>query len=238
MTNCFPLTRYLTATSLVAFGVVAATLMYFEHRQSNFFQSVQSGWAQMLTSIQSDFVTPADAVARRDLLAVNEQGNLNLTRLFSNALWVSELSPYLADSGTVDFSLCKAMPDAVDAKGKTNHTHEKKACFKETATRLKALASFAPLDDSVVIGRLISESQIYRFISKPAGPEYLNRTLRSALTRHRQLLAVPERASRHRAQVSEDLDFELDFASASSQVSAATRKPITGARAWLQRLFG
>jgi len=83
--------------------------------------------------------------------------------------------------------------------------------------------------DSVVIGRLINE---------PAGPEYLNRTLRSALSRHRQLLAVPERATRHLAQVSEDLDFELDFASASSQFPTATRKPVTGARSWLQRLFG
>ncbi len=84
--------------------------------------------------------------------------------------------------------------------------------------------------DSVVIGRLINEGQIYRFIAKPAGPEYLNRTLRSALSRHRQLLAVPE--------LSEDLDFELDFASASSQFPTAARKPVTGARSWLQRLFG
>lgn len=91
--------------------------------------------------------------------------------------------------------------------------------------------------DSAVIGRLINEGQIYRFIAKPAGPEYLNRTLRSALARHRQLLAVPERATRHRAQVSEDVDFELDFASAAGHLPASMRKPLTGARAWLQRLF-
>lgn len=91
--------------------------------------------------------------------------------------------------------------------------------------------------DSAVIGRLINEGQIYRFIAKPAGPEYLNRTLRSALTRHRQLLAVPERTTRHRAQVSEDLDFELDFASAAGQLPTSMQKPLTGARAWLQRLF-
>ncbi len=90
--------------------------------------------------------------------------------------------------------------------------------------------------DSAVIGRLINEGQIYRFIAKPAGPEYLNRTLRSALARHRQLLAVPERATRHRAQVSEDVDFELDFASAAGHPTSM-RKPLTGARAWLQRLF-
>lgn len=149
MTRYFRLTRYFTATSLVAFGVVAATLMYFEHRQSNFFQTVQTSSAQMLSGIQSDFVNRADAVARRDLLAVNEQGNVNLTRLFSNALWASELSPYLVESGAVDFSLCRAMPDAVDAQGKGSATPEKKACFKQTGARLQTLASFAPLDARV-----------------------------------------------------------------------------------------
>jgi DNA-binding NtrC family response regulator len=91
--------------------------------------------------------------------------------------------------------------------------------------------------DSTVIGRLINEGQIYRFIAKPAGPEYLNRMLRSALTRHRHLLAVPERTARHRAQVSEDLEFEMDFASAAGQLPAAMRRPLTGPRSWLQRLF-
>ncbi len=91
--------------------------------------------------------------------------------------------------------------------------------------------------DSTVIGRLINEGQIYRFIAKPAGPEYLNRMLRSALTRHRHLLAVPERTARHRAQVSEDLEFEMDFASAAGQLPSAMRRPLTGPRAWLQRLF-
>lgn len=91
--------------------------------------------------------------------------------------------------------------------------------------------------DSTVIGQLINEGQIYRFIAKPAGPEYLNRMLRSALTRHRHLLAVPERTARHRAQVSEDLEFEMDFASAAGQLPAAMRRPLTGPRAWLQRLF-
>ncbi len=82
MTHNFRLTRYFPSTSLVAFGVVAATLMYFEQRQSHFFQNVQTSSAQTLGSIQNDFVTRADAVARRDLLAVNEQGNVNLTRCF------------------------------------------------------------------------------------------------------------------------------------------------------------
>lgn len=149
MSNYFRLTRYFTVTSLVAFGVVAATLMVFEHRQSTFFQEVQTNEAQTLSGIQTDFVTRADAVARRDLLAVNEQGNVNLTRLFSNALWTSDLTPYLAEIGSVDFAPCKAMPDAVNAQGKPGATPEKKACFKEAGTKLQALDSFAPLDARV-----------------------------------------------------------------------------------------
>jgi two-component system, NtrC family, sensor kinase len=149
MSNYFRLTRYFTVTSLVAFGVVAATLMYFEHRQSIFFQTVQANEAQMLNGIQADFVNRADAVARRDLLAVNEQGNVNLTRLFSNALWTSDLTPYLEEIGSVDFAPCQAMPDAVDAQGKPAAPPEKKACFKAVGAQLQALASFAPLDARV-----------------------------------------------------------------------------------------
>ncbi|MFW2356261.1 sensor histidine kinase [Hydrogenophaga sp.] len=149
MNNYFRLTRYFTATSLVAFGVVTTTLMYFEHRQSSFFQEVQTNEAQILNDIQSDFVNRADAVARRDLLAVNEQGNVNLTRLFSNALWTSDLTPYLAEIGSVDFALCRAMPDGVDAQGKSGATPEKKTCFKEVGAKLRALKSFDPLDARV-----------------------------------------------------------------------------------------
>ncbi|WP_332739058.1 sensor histidine kinase [Hydrogenophaga sp.] len=149
MSNYFRLTRYFTATSLVAFGVVAVTLMYFEHRQSTFFQKVQTEGAQTLSDIQSDFVTRADVVARRDLLAVNEQGNVNLTRLFSNALWASDLTPYLAETGSVDFAHCRALADVVDAQGKAVASPEKKACFKEAGTRLQTLASFGPLDARV-----------------------------------------------------------------------------------------
>jgi two-component system NtrC family sensor kinase len=149
MSNYFRLTRYFTVTSLVAFGVVAATLMYFEHRQSIFFQTVQANEAQMLNGIQADFVNRADAVARRDLLAVNEQGNVNLTRLFSNALWTSDLTPYLEEIGSVDFAPCQAIPDAVDAQGKPAAPPEKKACFKAVGAQLQALASFAPLDARV-----------------------------------------------------------------------------------------
>lgn len=160
MNNYFRLTRYFTVTSLVAFGVVATTLMYFEHRQSSFFQDVQTREAEMLSGIQSDFVTRADAVARRDLLAVNEQGNVNLTRLFSNALWASEITPYFAEIGSIDFAPCRAMPDVVDAQDKLQATPEKKACFKEAGAKLQTLESFAPLHARVL--EAMQGSTIYK----------------------------------------------------------------------------
>ncbi|MDZ4102010.1 MAG: HAMP domain-containing sensor histidine kinase [Hydrogenophaga sp.] len=164
MNPCFRLTRHYTVTSLVAFGVVAATLMVFEHRQSSFFQDVQSSEAQMLSRIQGDFVTRADAVARRDLLTLNEQGNVNLTRLLSNALWTSNLTPYMTEIASVDFAPCRAMPDAVDAQGTSGPTPEKAACFKQTGAKLQTLGSFAPLDArvrEVMRGSTIDKINVY-----------------------------------------------------------------------------
>lgn len=55
--------------------------------------------------------------------------------------------------------------------------------------------------DSNTISRLINEGQIFRFIVKPAGPGYLSRMVRSALKKHRELMAQPSRIARHAAQL-------------------------------------
>lgn len=54
--------------------------------------------------------------------------------------------------------------------------------------------------DSGTISRLINEGQIFRFIVKPAGPGYLSRMVRSALKKHRELMAQPTRIARHAAE--------------------------------------
>lgn len=51
--------------------------------------------------------------------------------------------------------------------------------------------------DSGTISRLINEGQIFRFIAKPAGPRCVSRMVRSALKKHRDLMAQPTHIARH-----------------------------------------
>lgn len=63
--------------------------------------------------------------------------------------------------------------------------------------------------DAAVLGRLINDAQIHRFISKPVGRSYLRRMLLSALARHRELQAHPLRTARHAGQHLQNVDAEL-----------------------------
>ena len=56
--------------------------------------------------------------------------------------------------------------------------------------------------DSTVIGKLINEGQIFRFMSKPAGPACMGRTIQAALAKHRQLMAQPSSIARHALDIS------------------------------------
>ncbi|WP_332747321.1 response regulator [Hydrogenophaga sp.] len=105
------------------------------------------------------------------------------------------------------------------------------------------------------IGRLINEGQIFRFIAKPAGPSYVNRMIRSALQKHRDLMAQPARIARHAVEVSHsrELEHAVDGATGWNPTEGAPRgasfdlvmaarettstAPVSGV-AWLKRLFG
>ena len=96
--------------------------------------------------------------------------------------------------------------------------------------------------DSVTISRLINEGQIFRFIGKPVGPGYARRMVRSALAKHRDLLARPLHIARHAVQRSDDEDFERAYEIASGARGSAAQDagdaPTAGAgRTWLRRLF-
>ena len=83
----FQLGRYFLLTGLGLFIVVALALTYFEREQGKFFQDVQQKQSVFFKQVQEGFATQQDAGARRDLLTIHEAGNVNLTRLFANALW-------------------------------------------------------------------------------------------------------------------------------------------------------
>ncbi|MBI3042508.1 MAG: hypothetical protein HYY78_06750 [Betaproteobacteria bacterium] len=82
----FRLVRYFTLASLAAFVLLAAPLLYFQLQESAFFQQVQQEQNAFYARVQDGFAKQHDAAARGDLLRMQEAGNVNLTRLFANAL--------------------------------------------------------------------------------------------------------------------------------------------------------
>ncbi|RJP66842.1 MAG: sensor histidine kinase [Comamonadaceae bacterium] len=149
MQSRFKLIQYFTATSLVAFGFVAVTLVYFQMRQSDFFKSVQTEEIRSSQETHGKLISNAEQVARRDLLSIHENGNVNLTRLFSNALWASDFAPFVDKTSAIDFERCRSMGNAVDSHGATVAGPEKKACFQAQGELIRALPQFAALDARV-----------------------------------------------------------------------------------------
>lgn len=146
----FQLVRYFLLTSLGLFLVVALTLVYFERDQSQFFQQVQQSQNADFKRVQDEFAKQQDSAARRDLLAIHESGNVNLTRLFANALWDRDFAPFVARTQAISPDACRAIPDVKDPKdGKMKPPAEKKACFSEIGKAIMALPGFAEINTKV-----------------------------------------------------------------------------------------
>ena len=100
---------------------------------------------------------------------------------------------------------------------------------------------YSQLRDSATLGQLINEGKIHRYLTKPAVPDYLRRTLQSALLRHREIMSHPETALKQELQASEAQTFESAFA-AVARLPPGNRPPPAGGagsgRGWLHRLFG
>jgi DNA-binding NtrC family response regulator len=108
--------------------------------------------------------------------------------------------------------------------------------------------------DSATIGRLINEGQIFRFMSKPAGPACIDRTIKAALKKHRQFMAQPASVARHALDISRLAAFArsrhdpvdgLESKAADRKARADGRpQPVPGlprprnpGMRWLKRLF-
>lgn len=146
----FRLVRHFAIASLAAFVLVAGTLALFESRQGEFFKSVQEREGAFFNATQSEFARKQEAAALRDLLAIHEAGNVNLTRLFANALWERDFAPFVAKAASVPVDACRAMEDVTDGKGKSVASPQKKACFAEAGRRIMALPGFRELDAKVI----------------------------------------------------------------------------------------
>lgn len=146
----FQLVRNFSLTSLGLFVVVALALTYFERGQEQFFQDVQQKQNAFFKQIQDGFATQQDAAARRDLLAIHEAGNVNLTRLFANTLWENDFAPFVARVQALPIEHCRAIADVLDPKdGKMKPPAEKKACLSDVGKQIMAFKDFAALDAKV-----------------------------------------------------------------------------------------
>ncbi len=145
----FRLVRYFTLASLGMFLLVALALGYFERQQSDFFKRVQVQQSDFFKHVQDGFARQQEESARRDLLTIHENGNVNLTRLFANALWEKDFAPFVAKAQSIDVAHCRAIADVVGDDGKSAAPEHKKACFAEVGARIRAFPEFRALDAKV-----------------------------------------------------------------------------------------
>ncbi|BAL26583.1 sensor histidine kinase [Azoarcus sp. KH32C] len=145
----FRLVRYFTMASLGMFGLVALTLFYFEQQQSSFYRESGARERAFFNEVQQSFAKQQEEAGRRDLMAIHEAGNVNLTRLFANALWTRDLAPFVAQTQGFDAQPCRAIADIVDEQGKKTMPPEKKACFAAIGKQIMALPGFQDLDAKV-----------------------------------------------------------------------------------------
>ena len=145
----FRLVRYFTLASLGMFGLVALSLIYFEQQQGRFFKQTGDEQGMFFSQVQQSFAKQQDEAARRDLLSIHESGNVNLTRLFANALWARDFAPFVAQAQTFGVDHCRAIADITDDKGKKTSPPEKKACFAAVGKQIMALPGFRELDTKV-----------------------------------------------------------------------------------------
>lgn len=145
-TKSFRLTRYFTITSFIVFVLVTLALVYSERNQEAFFHQVQDQQRKLFKQVQDDFAKQQEAVARRDLLAIHESGNVNLTRLFANALWEKDFAPYVLKAQSLSVDHCRAIPDR-DENG--HALGDQKACWADVGKQIMAFLEFNALDAKV-----------------------------------------------------------------------------------------
>jgi hypothetical protein len=156
----FRLARYFTVASLAAVLLAMAPLLYFEHRENDLFKMAQQEQNAFFAQMQDGFVQRHDPAARDYLLRVYEVGNVNLTRLFANALWEKDFAPFVAKVQRVPVDRCRAIADIKGASGETVPSGEKQACYKGIGKQFVALPEFRALDAKML--NLAQKSTVFK----------------------------------------------------------------------------
>jgi two-component system, NtrC family, sensor kinase len=148
-TRRFRLVRFFTTASLGALLLVGLALALQERQQGAFFSDVQERQNAFFADAQQRFAREQQEAARRDLIATQEGGSVNVARLFANVLWAPAFAPFVAKAQALPLEACRAIPDAIDAAGKSVPDSARKACFAQLGARLRAMPEFNALDAKV-----------------------------------------------------------------------------------------
>ena len=138
----FRLLRYFSIAALISFTIVGIALYVMERGELAFFADVQEGQSRLFRESQSELSVETEQTARRSLVKAQEAANVNLTHLFANSLWDSQIAPLLARAQAISPDRCRALA--------SNDAEAAQACQGEVALRLKSLQGFAELDQRAI----------------------------------------------------------------------------------------
>ena len=133
-------------TSFVALLLFAATLFVFEYLEVEYFKQGHEDQESFFAKIQDKFVQRHDSSADIFLVKLQEAGNANLARLFSNTLWDHDFAPFVARTQRFNVEQCRAIADTRDDSGKGTPTHEKLDCYARIRQAIMALPEYRLLD--------------------------------------------------------------------------------------------
>lgn len=138
----FQLTRYFTATSLVAFVVLGVALYFLERGEQQFFASVQREQSAFFAEVQAQLLREQRDTARGNLVAVHEGSHIALTHVFANALWSSRIAPLVDQARSMPLDECRRL----GAGGMPAAAQAQQACLRDIGARIIALPGFAAAD--------------------------------------------------------------------------------------------
>jgi signal transduction histidine kinase len=141
----FQLTRYFTATSLLAFAVLAVALGLLELGEQRIFASAQREQGTFFTTVQAQLLLEQKEAGRAHLITTHEAGHVTLAHVIANALWESHFAPLVARAQSVPVERCRL---AADARGATAASLQQ-ACVADLRAQVMALPGFDQLDAPV-----------------------------------------------------------------------------------------
>jgi len=142
----FQLTRYFTATSLLAFAILAIALYLLERREQQFFGAVQHEQSAFFDRVQAQLLREQKEAARSNLVTVHEAGHITLANVFANALWTSRFAPLVAGAQSIPLEPCSGANGA--ANGSAAQAQAEQACAAKVRGQVVSLPGFAAADAS------------------------------------------------------------------------------------------